>query len=90
MTLPIIDSMLRGDLRRQILATLKTEKEISLLWRDLMKATQGDQSLMAIEQALIAAVEASGLVKVSSDYNDVYERRMKKPWNRKSCIPQKR
>lgn len=70
MTLPIIDSMLRGDLRRQILATLKTEKEISLLWRNLMKATQGDQSLMAIEQALIAAVEASGLVKVSSDYND--------------------
>lgn len=70
MTLPIIDSMLRGDLRRQILSTLKTEKEISLLWRNLMKATQGEQTLMAIEQALIAAVETSGLVKVSSDYND--------------------
>lgn len=70
MTLPIIDSMLRGDLRRQILATLKTEKEISLLWRNLMKATQGEQSLMVIEQALVVAVEASGLVKVSSDYND--------------------
>jgi hypothetical protein len=70
MTLPIIDSMLRGDLRRQILSTLKTEKEISLLWRNLMKATQGEQRLMAIEQALIAAVETSGLVKVSADYND--------------------
>lgn len=70
MTLPIIDSMLRGDLRRQILSTLKTEKEISLLWRYLMKATQGDQNLMAIEQALIAAVETSGLVKVYSDYNN--------------------
>lgn len=70
MTLSIIDSMLRGDLRRQILSTLKTEKDISLLWRNLMKATQGEQNLMAIEQALIAAVETSGLVKVSSDYND--------------------
>lgn len=70
MTLSIIDSMLRGDLRRQILSTLKTEKEISLLWRNLMKATQGEQSLMAIEQALIAAVEVNGLVKLSSDYND--------------------
>lgn len=70
MTLPIIDSMLRGDLRRQILATLKTEKEISLLWRDLMKATQGEQSLMAIEEALVSAVETSGLVKVSSNYKD--------------------
>lgn len=70
MTLSIIDSILRGDLRRQILSTLKTEKEISLLWRDLMKATQGEQSLMAIEQALVSAVETSGLVKVSFDYND--------------------
>lgn len=70
MTLPIIDSMLRGDLRRQILSTLKTEKEISLLWRDLMKATQGKQSLMAIEKALVAAVETSGLVQVSADYEN--------------------
>ena len=70
MTLPIIDSMLRGDLRRQILSTLKTEKEISLLWRNLSKGTQGEQSLMAIEEALISAVENSGLVKVSSDYKD--------------------
>lgn len=71
MTLSIIDSMLRGDLRRQILPTLKTEKEISLLWRDLLKATtQGEHSLMAIENALVAAVEMSGLVKVSSDYKD--------------------
>lgn len=70
MTLPIIDSMLRGDLRRQILSTLKTEKEISLLWRDLMKATQGGQSLMAIEKALVEAVEASGLVQVSADYEN--------------------
>lgn len=70
MTLPIIDSMLRGDLRRQILSTLKTEKEISLLWRNLMKITQGNQNLMAIEQALIATAETSGLVEVSSDYND--------------------
>lgn len=70
MTLPIIDSMLRGDLRRQILSTLKTEKEISLLWRDLMKATQGEQSLMAIEKALVAAVETSGLVQVSADYEN--------------------
>ena len=70
MTLPIIDSMLRGDLRKPILSTLKTEKEISLLWRDLMKATQGEQSLMAIEQALVAAVETSGLVQVSADYMD--------------------
>lgn len=75
MTLSIIDSMLRGDLRRQILSTLKTEKEISLLWRNLMRATQGEQSLMAIEQALIAAVETSRLVKVSSDYNDDREMR---------------
>lgn len=70
MTLPIIDSMLRGDLRRRILSTLKTEKEISLLWRDLMKATQGKQSLMAIEKALVAAVETSGLVQVSADYEN--------------------
>ena len=70
MTLPIIDSMLRGDLRRQILSTLKTEKEISLLWRNLSKGTQGEQSLMAIEEALISAVENCGLVKVSSDYKD--------------------
>lgn len=70
MTLSIIDSMLRGDLRRQILSTLKTEKEISLLWRNLMKAAQGDQSLMAIEDALIAAVGTSGLVQVSADYRD--------------------
>lgn len=75
MTLSIIDSMLRGDLRRQILSTLKTEKEISLLWRDLMKATQGKQSLMAIEQALVAAVETSGLVQVSADYKDDRELR---------------
>lgn len=73
MTLPIIDSMLRGDLRRQILSTLKTEKEISLLWRDLMKATQGEQSLMAIEKALVAAVETSGLVQVSADYENERE-----------------
>lgn len=70
MTLPIIDSMLRGDLRRQILSTLKTEKEISLLWRDLMKVAQGEQSLMAIEKALVAAVETSGLVQVSADYEN--------------------
>ena len=71
MTLAIIDSMLRGDLRRQILSTLKTEKEISLLWRDLMKAfSQGGQSLMALEESLIAAVETSGLVQVSADYKD--------------------
>ncbi len=70
MTLPIIDSMLRGDLRRQILSTLKTEKEISLLWRNLTKATQGEQSLMALEKALITAAETSGFVNVSSDYQD--------------------
>ncbi len=67
--------MLRGDLRRHILPTLKTEKEISLLWRDLKKATQGDKSLMAIEQALIAAVETSGLLQVSADYKDDREMR---------------
>lgn len=71
MTLSIIDSMLRGDLRRQILSTLKTEKEISLLWRDLTKAySQGGQSLMALEESLITAVETSGLVQVSADYKD--------------------
>lgn len=71
MTLPIVDSMLRGDLRRQILTTLKTEKEISLLWRDLSKFhARGEQNLMAIEQALIAAVEKNGLVKVSAGYKD--------------------
>lgn len=71
MTLAIIDSMLRGDLRRQILSTLKTDKEISLLWRDLMKTfSQGGQSLMALEESLIAAVETSGLVQVSADYKD--------------------
>lgn len=70
MTLSIIDSMLRGDLRRQILATLKTEKEISLLWRELTELEKGNQSLMSIELALIAAVETSGLVKVSADYKD--------------------
>lgn len=71
MTLTIIDSMLRGDLRRQILSSLRTEKEISLLWRDLTKAySQGGQSLMALEESLIAAVETSGLVQVSSDYKD--------------------
>ena len=69
MTLPIIDSMLRGDLRRQILTTLKTEKEISLLWRELMKSfTKGDNSLNSIEESLIVAVEKSGLVQVSEDY----------------------
>ncbi len=71
MTLAIIDSMLRGDLRRQILSTLKTDKEISLLWRDLMKTfSQGGQSLMALEESLITAVETSGLVQVSADYKD--------------------
>ena len=71
MTLAIIDSMLRGDLRRQILSTLKTDKEISLLWRNLMKAfSQGGQSLMALEESLIAAVEKSGLLMVSADYKD--------------------
>lgn len=76
MTLAIIDSMLRGDLRRQILSTLKTEKEISMLWRDLTKAfSQGGQSLMALEESLIAAVETSGLVQVSSDYKDDRELR---------------
>lgn len=71
MTLPIIDSMLRGDLRRQILPTLKTEKEISLIWRDLMKATaQEELNLMAIEEALVSAVETSGLVQVSEDYKN--------------------
>ena len=70
MTLSIIDSMLRGDLRRQILCTLKTEKEISLLWRELTELEKGNQSLMAIELALIAAVETSGLAKVSADYKD--------------------
>ena len=71
MTLAIIDSILRGDLRRQILSTLKTEKEISMLWRDLTKTfSQGGQSLMALEESLIAAVETSGLVQVSSDYKD--------------------
>lgn len=76
MTLSIIDSMLRGDLRRHILPTLKTEKEISLLWRDLKNATQGNKSLMAIEQALIAAVETSGFVQVSADYNGDREVRL--------------
>ena len=76
MTLAIIDSMLRGDLRRQILSTLKTEKEISLLWRDLVKAfSQGAQSLMALEESLIAAVETSGLVQVSADYK--YDREIR-------------
>ena len=35
-----------------------------------MKATQGEQSLMAIEKALVAAVETSGLVQVSADYEN--------------------
>ncbi len=71
MTFPIIDSMLRGDLRRQILSTLKTEKEISLLWRDLMKAyTYDNHNLIAIEKSLIAAVETSGLVHISTIYKD--------------------
>ncbi len=69
MTLPIIDSMLRGDLRRQILVTLKTEKEISLLWRDLMKSfNKGNNNLKSIEESLFEAVEKSGLVRVSEDY----------------------
>lgn len=86
MTLPVIDSMLRGDLRRQILSTLKTEKDISLLWRYLKKATQGEQSLMAIEKALIAAVETSGLVQVSDDYNDDREVRQGAEQARKQGI----
>ena len=61
--------MLRGDLRRQILTTLKTEKEISLLWRELLKTSSQDElSLMKMEEALIAAVETSGLVQVSIEY----------------------
>lgn len=69
MTLSIIDSMLRGDLRRQFLTTKKTEKEISLLWRDLMKSfTKGDKHLISIEEALTVAVENSGLVCVSEDF----------------------
>ena len=76
MTLAIIDSMLRGDLRRQILSTLKTEKEISMLWRDLMRVfSQGGQSLMSLEKSLIAAVETSGLVQVSADYK--YDREIR-------------
>ena len=76
MTLAILDSMLRGDLRRPILSTLKTEKEISMLWRDLKKAfSQGEQSLMALEESLIAAVETSGLLLVSADYKDDREMR---------------
>ncbi len=87
MTLPIIDSMLRGDLRRQILSTLKTEKEISLLWRDLMKATQAEQSLMAIEQALVTAVETSGLVQVSTDYKYDRDKREGAEETRKQGLP---
>lgn len=76
MTLTILDSMLRGDLRRPILSTLKTEKEISMLWRDLKKAfSQGEQSLMALEESLIAAVETSELLQVSADYKDDREMR---------------
>ena len=87
MILAIIDSMLRGDLRRQILSTLKTEKEISLLWRDLMKAfSQGGQSLMAIEESLIVAVETSGLVQVSADYKDDREIRQGAEQARKQGI----
>ena len=76
MTLPIIDSMLRGDLRKPILSTLKTEKEISLLWSNLSKTTnKSDQCLMALEGSLITAVETSGLVQVSAHYK--YDREMR-------------
>ncbi len=76
MTLSIIDSMLRGDLRRQILSMLKTEKEISLLWNNLRKATaKKDLNLREIEDALVAAVEKSRLVQVSADYMDDREMR---------------
>jgi hypothetical protein len=68
MFFPIINSMLRGDLRRNILSTLKTEKEISLLWNPLAIASKGTATLMEVEKALEAAVEKSGLVNVSSGY----------------------
>ena len=66
MFFPIINSMLRGDLRRNILSTLKTEKEISLLWSPLAIASRRAATLMEVEKALEAAVERSGLINVST------------------------
>lgn len=76
MTLPITDSMLRGELRPNILAELKDHQEISSLWGILYKwDNSGDGSLRGIEKALVDAVENSGLVKVSEIYNDDREMR---------------
>lgn len=70
MTLPILDSMLRGELRRNILADIKTEKEISLLWKELLQLSSNTQEhLRVLENALIQAVERSGLVLLSTIYD---------------------
>lgn len=76
MTLPITDSMLRGELRPHILAEIKDNQEISQLWGILHKwEISGDQSLRGIEKALTDAVETSRLVKVSEVYNNDREMR---------------
>lgn len=76
MTLPITDSMLRGELRPNILAELKDHQEISRLWGILHKwENSGDGSLRGIEKALVDAVEKSGLVKVSEVFNNDLEMR---------------
>lgn len=76
MFFPIINSMLRGDLRRNILSTLKTEKEISLLWSPLAIASRRAATLMEVEKALEAAVERSGLINVSPGYKQERDMRL--------------
>lgn len=70
MTLPITDSMLRGELRLNVLAEIKDDQKISRLWANLHKwEDNGNESLIGIEKALVDAVEKSGLVKVSEVYH---------------------
>jgi len=76
MTLPIIESMIRGDLRRQILSSLKNDRELSLLWRELHKTTvSSDINLRSIEDSLVKVLEGNKLVYLSSVYRNDRELR---------------
>ena len=69
MTLPIADSMIRGELRTHILTEVKDNQTISRLWGVLHKwEKDGDASLRGIEKALTDAVGTSELVKVEEIY----------------------
>lgn len=88
MTLPIIDSILHGELRPNILPTLKTEKEISLIWRDLHKVVvMRGCEFRTLERILTDALDKNGLVKLVETYsNDRDLRTMAQESRRKGMV----